>query len=360
MAYQDHARWEWLQYSDFGCTGPTPISRFDIEAIIIHYTGGNFNISSTTPDETFARQMAAINDQYHRDPNRGYAIGYNWGVAGPGDRWELRGSDIRCAANGCQAVNRPYVAVLAPTATIGSQPTLLQRDALKNQWIPQLRQIYPNAQVQILGHRDVRPLCGDGGATACPGEPWYSIIRSGELNQPGAPLPPPTGDTEMAMLLASSDGDATRKATVFSWSGSAITEMMVDIDLISLGDATNVLAISPGDPQRAFRRPAAEIQNLINRQWAGPRSATPTNLGGYTIPADPSIKPVTDGFTSTNTVMANGFGAVDVDLTRIEDKVDALGAGGPGGGASKQDFIDVVNKTVVDDAVPSDKLRYVP
>jgi hypothetical protein len=169
------------------------------------------------------------------------------------------------------------------------------------------------------------------------------------------PPPPPGGDTEMAMLIASSDGDATRKGHVFSWSGAVITQFPVDMDVISLADIANVLTINPSDPQRAFRRPASEIQALITTSWGGPRSSVPLNLGGYTIPADPAAAQAAaaagaaaEAKRAADTAALNAANcliSVGPDLKTAVAQIPTTG-GGAGGGLTAEQTKDVVKEGV--------------
>jgi hypothetical protein len=294
-----------------------------------------------------AKLLARINDQYWSDVNRGYAIGYNWGCAyHNGDLWNIRDHDIRCGANGCQLVNVPYVAILVPTPNIGAQPSAAQDNALKNQWVPELKAFYPNIEVHVLGHRDVRGRCSDGGGTACPGEPIYSKIRANFYDKPGGtpPTPIPTGDDEVATLIRSTDGTAAMQATVFAWSGSVITQFSNDPDMRSIGVTAGVLKVNGADTQYyAFRRPASEIQTLINLCWAGPRGQNAGNLNGYVIPADPSVDPAIKARDNA----ANTLISVGPDLKAAVGKIPTTSTPGSGNGATVGEIEDVLGRSTV-------------
>ena len=143
-----------------------------VRQITIHYNGGNSDLDGPDnifQDTDYARVLGAMNDDYWTNPDRKYALGYNFGCAPDGDLWEIRGFDIRCAANGCQPVNIPAIAVQITTRFIEAEPTADQLAAMKNQWIPWLRSQYPNATMVINTHASVRTKCKDGGSTPCPG-----------------------------------------------------------------------------------------------------------------------------------------------------------------------------------------------
>ena len=171
MAYAFHRRSEWLPFSKFGMSGPSQDQRA-VRQITIHYNGGNSDLDGPDnifQDTDYARVLGAMNDDYWTNPKREYALGYNFGCAPDGDLWEIRGFDIRCAANGCQLVNVPAIAVQLTTRFIEAEATAQQLDAVKNHWIPWLRTQYPKASLVINTHASVRGKCKDGGGTPCPG-----------------------------------------------------------------------------------------------------------------------------------------------------------------------------------------------
>jgi hypothetical protein len=171
MKYAFHKRSEWLPFSSFGMSGPSQ-DQSAVRQITIHYNGGNSDLDgpdNVFQDKDYARVLAAMNDDYWTNPDRLYALGYNFGCAPDGDLWEIRGFDIRCAANGCQPVNVPAIAVQITTRFIEAEATAEQLDAVKNHWIPWLRTQYPKANLVINTHASLRSKCPDGGSTPCPG-----------------------------------------------------------------------------------------------------------------------------------------------------------------------------------------------
>jgi hypothetical protein len=290
-----------------------------------------------------AKLLARINDQYWSDANRGYAIGYNWGCAyHNGDLWNIRDHDIRCGANGCQLVNVPYVAILVPTPNIGAQPSAAQDNALKNQWVPELKAFYPNIEVHVFGHRDVRSRCGDGGATACPGAPIYSKIQANYYDTPGAPPPTPlpNGDDDMKWLVRCTNGTATQNAQTFAWDGQCITHVPL-AKAVTVGD---FIGLYGNSGQILTNFTAAEIQAMINAAYNGPANAA---IPGFVAPPGPA----------THAVTVAGFAAGAKELTtaktthvqEVEDKVDRVLAnpGGPGGGATVDEIETILGKSTV-------------
>ena len=166
-------------------SGPSQ-DRSAVKWIVIHYNGGNADLDGPDnifQDEDYARVIARMNDQYWESASRGYALGYNFGCGPDGDLWEIRGTDIRCGANGCQLNNVPGVAIQVTTTAVTAPPTNAQIHALKNRWVPWLRTQYPRA-LTIVGHRDIRGMCSDDGGTACPGPQLYPLVQQGYFNTP--------------------------------------------------------------------------------------------------------------------------------------------------------------------------------
>jgi hypothetical protein len=183
VAYTFHRRAEWLRFSKNPMSGPSQ-DRSQVVELVIHYNGGNADLDGPDnifQDDDYAKVLAAMNDSYWA--TRGYALGYNFGLGPDGDLWEIRGVDLRCAANGCQAVNVPGVAIQVTTTAITAPPTAAQVDALKNDWVPWVRRQYPNV-LDVVGHRDVNPRCANPTGTVCPGPQLYPLVQSGYFDSP--------------------------------------------------------------------------------------------------------------------------------------------------------------------------------
>lgn len=289
MAYQLHQRAEWLALGSKGMSGPSQ-SMSAVRGIVIHYNGGNANLAGG--DARYAQVIASMNDGYWN--SRGYALGYNWMCAPDGDLWIARGTDIRCAANGCQEVNVPWVAIQVTTTSIPADATPQQHDALKNQWIPQIRAWYGNdLAVHVVGHRDINPMCSNPTGTPCPGVPIYAKVKAGFYDTPGiTPIPTTPGDEEMSILIASSDGTAEQKNQWFLLIGGQVHPLPTNqtrTDVVSLGSVPATGAPIKSQGGQPFRNlTVSDIQQLINLNWSGPRGVFAT-VGGYTIPADPAL-----------------------------------------------------------------------
>jgi hypothetical protein len=136
-----------------------------------HYTA-----AANVPADT-APYLRSIQNDY--TVNRGYSIGYNFAVDRAGVAWELRGFDIKCAAN--KGMNDVTIAVLC----------LVDGAAAMNAaMVDTFRQLGAEAQrrvgtaLLVVGHRDI-------GATACPGDGIYGQVVRGELEPASNPVPKP-------------------------------------------------------------------------------------------------------------------------------------------------------------------------
>ena len=178
-----HGREEW-EADGYAVDGPT-MDLSALEYVTIHYTGATIDLDGDDDVYTADDMVRLLRDTqaYYVDA-RGYSIGYNSAIGLDGDEWEARGADFRSAANGCADVNRKGYAILVPTPSPEAAPTGAQVEGIRAA-VLRVRASAAAAgnprHLSINGHRDVRPLCGDGGATACPGEPLYSLLLDGAL-----------------------------------------------------------------------------------------------------------------------------------------------------------------------------------
>lgn len=130
----------------------------------IHWPGGNVNVNDPVG------VLRAMQASWARI--KGYSLGYNFAVFPDGTIYAIRGFDIRCAANGDQAVNRPGVAILLAVPDVYTKPT----DAM----IRGVREVIAQTRARVTqtlvinGHRDIRPE-----PTACPGNAIASMITAG-------------------------------------------------------------------------------------------------------------------------------------------------------------------------------------
>jgi hypothetical protein len=179
-------REDW-QDPDQPVTGPT-MNLSTVDLLPAHYTADN-----VIPDDIpqYLRNMQA----YYLS-NRGYSVGYNFAIDQTGEAWELRGFDIKCAAN--KDMNEVTIAVLCMVDGA---------DAMNPAMVDTFTQLGAQAQdvvgrnLLVVGHRDI-------GSTSCPGDGIYGQVQAGLL-EPGTPTqpePPPSEDDPM-YLATLSNGD---------------------------------------------------------------------------------------------------------------------------------------------------------
>lgn len=226
-------------------TGPAlPWATIDTNSC--HYTAA-VNLIDGDPGE-YATNIPAYLRAIHHDylnnrpqPSgaKGYSIGYNFAIDWLGGIWELRGFDIKCAANAT------YKDVVWNNRTVAILFLVDGKDGMTDLALEAARYIVAETRrrakrpTAIKGHREI-------GATACPGDGIMAQIKAGLLEpttheppvveqptkppvQPETPRPPTTpttpttpvqpaptpGDTTMTMrrieVYAVDEADGTRK-----------------------------------------------------------------------------------------------------------------------------------------------------
>jgi hypothetical protein len=139
----------------------------------LHYCGVDVNTSD--PVRLLRNMQTAWTNQ------KGYSLGYNFAVFTDGSSYEIRGLDLRCAANGDQTSNRPGVAILLAIPAIDGQPTDPMIEAVRD-LVAHTRARVPQSLL-INGHREVRPS-----PTACPGQTIMHMIEAGVFEPTTEPL----------------------------------------------------------------------------------------------------------------------------------------------------------------------------
>jgi hypothetical protein len=178
-----HRREEWEQ-SAYPVEGPE-MDLLDLEYITLHYNGVTTDLDGDDDVYDDADTIDDLRDsQVYYVESRGYSVGYNSEIAPDGDEWEIRGYDFRNAASGCTEVNKPGFTLQIPTVSPDADPTPAQIEGARAA-IRRIREAAAAAGnpnfLYLNGHRDVRPLCDDGGGTSCPGEPIYALMLDGRL-----------------------------------------------------------------------------------------------------------------------------------------------------------------------------------
>lgn len=139
----------------------------------VHYVGES---GYSGPHSGCVRYWTDIRNMHLANKEENYSdVAYNLAVCSHGYVLEGRGAGRQTGANGNQELNRNHYAVLV---LIGGdeRPGSEAVGALKEA-IQYLRS--RGAGNEIKGHRD-------GASTSCPGEPLYSLVKSGSL-EPGTP-----------------------------------------------------------------------------------------------------------------------------------------------------------------------------
>lgn len=155
----------------------------DVRGFAIHWPGTTAAIGRTS-----ASAIAARLEGYRKlhtapgglgVPQGGNDIAYQYAADQTGRVWTCRGIVNRPGANGSEATNGEYGALLLMVGP-GEQPSaaLVQavRDWRHDVWL----RYYPRADV-IIGHRDVY-------GTKCPGDVVYHMVRDGDFAGPAAPF----------------------------------------------------------------------------------------------------------------------------------------------------------------------------
>jgi hypothetical protein len=253
-----HPRTDW-QTSQYPITGPTSQpSAWQYNTL--HWPGGSINVNDPVGVLRAWQQSWCV--------NKDYSLGYNFCVFPDGSQWEVRGFDIKCAANGSAAVNTPGIAINLCVANVNTAPSVSMVEGVVD-LIEQTRAIAPYVSV-INGHRDVRPE-----PTSCPGEVIYSWIQQG-IFEPGSTTPRRRqlprlwidDEEDMAKSLIKDDKD-----NWFAFSGNALTWIWGYEGAVALQHDGIIPDVEP------TQIPNVQIQHYINHCWTGGRVPD-----GYTQP----------------------------------------------------------------------------
>jgi hypothetical protein len=202
-----HPRSEW-EAPGQRVTGPSPTGQES--AWVIHYAG-----AGTTPTEAAMPAYLRGQQNYSLTQN-GYSLPYNYAVTIDGSQWELRGRDIRNAAN--KGSKPPYD---QSNYNAYSQSILVawgdQQGPLPATAVAAINAIIatrPGRQIQ--GHQDVE-------WTECPGAGTLAQINDGTIGYhqlPAPPLPIPEDPTMLEHLVQWTHSD--RPGTFLIGTGPAV------------------------------------------------------------------------------------------------------------------------------------------
>lgn len=195
-----HPRSTW-QDPNLPITGPA-IDWTRIDTVAVHYTAADDLIDGDPGEhaENLPGYLRAIQRDYmtHRVPP--YSVGYGCAVDWLGGSWELRGVDIKCAANKGHNEHTIAILVLVDGNDMATEYAAAEIRRLIA-WFEQLAR----RELKITGHGQ---LTNPDAATACPGSGLRAQLALGEFsprwvdpNQPITPLPTiPTEDDMTARL----------------------------------------------------------------------------------------------------------------------------------------------------------------
>lgn len=142
------------------------------KGIAVHWPGTTSPIGHRSQAD-MARRLEGYR-RFHVNGRGWTDIAYQAGIDQDGRVWDLRGVEHESAANGDQAVNLTYLAVLFLIGP-GETPSPELRAAFTD-WRERTLKRYPTA-TRIVGHRDIRPH----GGTACPGPITEHLIQTDAL-----------------------------------------------------------------------------------------------------------------------------------------------------------------------------------
>jgi hypothetical protein len=170
--------------------GPGDLTPSRVEGVVIHWPG----TGDDKPIHTREAVAAALRgwQDYHIDTRGWSDIAYQVAVDQSGRAWTLRGLLEQSGANGCNAVNETYGAILLVLVD-GEEPSEAMK-ATTREVITDFRRIYGADAAQIKPHSVARLVCDTGG-TDCPGDAARAAIVRGDF-EPWAdhPTPPPGDD----------------------------------------------------------------------------------------------------------------------------------------------------------------------
>ncbi|GAA2835709.1 hypothetical protein GCM10010441_70170 [Kitasatospora paracochleata] len=147
----------------------------------VHYEGTKVSPALLDDHDACITEWQDIRIAHLANPKENWSdIAYNYAACPHGFLLEGRGIGHRSGANGNQQLNKDHYAIVGLVGDSGlTQPTDAMLDALRD-GIDLLQS--NGAGADIKGHQD-------GFATACPGEPLETWVRSGAPRAGATPLP---------------------------------------------------------------------------------------------------------------------------------------------------------------------------
>lgn len=144
---------------------------------VIHYPGGGSWFPRN--DDEVAAYLRSLQKDYL--DNRGYSLGYNWGVAQHGTGWEIRGDEYRAASNPGRKVEGNFNAVSQSIFVMVPGAAPASSHAVRK--INEIIATQPTWGVKV--HVDVD-------FTACAGAGIIDQVRRGVIGHQSGVIRPPT------------------------------------------------------------------------------------------------------------------------------------------------------------------------
>lgn len=183
MTYHPRTDWQSPEHPVRGSVAYDPAR---VVQMVAHWPGGRVPTSSAA----VPAYLRAIQLDY--ETNRGYSIGYSEAVDPWGDRWELRGTTWRAAANSIpgeppgQENARTWAILFLIDADAATLPPAMLAGARES--IDHAQQL-SRRPFRLRGHGDLEP-------TACPGPAARLALTSDALTVPYPPVTPNPGEPE--------------------------------------------------------------------------------------------------------------------------------------------------------------------
>lgn len=173
MSFERTEREEW-QDPKLPVSGPNPVTP---GTWVLHYPGSSRSWFPRTVEEEKA-YLRAIQADYKK--TRGYSIGYSWGVSQSGRKYEIRGDDIRVAANPGRKLDVGNFNQLSQAIFV----MVGNADAATPEAVASINEIVASRSGwNIVPHMDTD-------YTICPGAGLLDQLRSGVIGHGNVIIPP--------------------------------------------------------------------------------------------------------------------------------------------------------------------------
>jgi hypothetical protein len=198
-----HPRSSWVD-PRYPVSGP-PALTGAIDTCVIHYTSAL----------KIPADIAAYHRSMQRDytVNRGYSLGYRWSVTQSGEVYQIRGWDLKSAANANHNDHTEPILVLVDAANPATPAACASIRAIIAE-----SQRRSGRTFAITGHGQLA-----GAATACPGVGLRTQIAAGVFTP--VPAPPPPTITDEVDMIAIDHQPGTPEWTALTYTGSQLAHV---------------------------------------------------------------------------------------------------------------------------------------